>query len=92
MLVFGSTTNIQPSIYVNGTKVPVCESTMHLGKFVRVIGQYFWNLSSRNINTGEHLRRTAEMGRGCRSLWKTKLLLPRHLNGIGGSSDGPVVT
>ena len=32
--VFGSTTNIQPSIYVNGTKVPVCESTMHLGNFV----------------------------------------------------------
>ena len=34
LLVFGSTTNIQPCIYVNGVQVPVCGNAMHLGNFV----------------------------------------------------------
>ena len=34
LLVFGSITNIQPCIYVNGVQVPVCGNAMHLGNFV----------------------------------------------------------
>ena len=34
LLVFGSTTNIPPCIYVNGIEVPVGDNAMHLGNFV----------------------------------------------------------
>ena len=34
LLVFGSTSDIQPSIFVNGVKVPVCDNAMHLGNLV----------------------------------------------------------
>ena len=34
LLVFGSTTDIVPSINVNGVKVPVCDQAMHLGNLI----------------------------------------------------------
>ena len=34
LLVFGSTTNNLPSIYVSGVEVPVCDNAMHLGNVI----------------------------------------------------------
>ena len=34
LLIFGSTSNKDPKIYVNGAVVPVCDNAMHLGNFV----------------------------------------------------------